>query len=151
MVLRLALSVISLVVSPLSPKRAHNRDKDNVFFLNSCFLFKKNQSTLKIIPQTSHFVNSSWPIGRVLPPRVCSFTLSALSHHASSLSGLWWDSGVSSLINTYLWEFVDKVTWMHVELNGFDGNKYDFERGLWGNVRIFAAKLGNCAFDNLIN
>ena len=51
--------IISLVVSPLSPKRAHNRDKDNVFFLNSCFLFKKNQSTLKIIPQTSHFVNSS--------------------------------------------------------------------------------------------
>jgi len=40
---------------------------------------------------------------------------------------------------------------MDVELNGFDGNKYDFERGVWGNVRIFAAKLENCVFDNLIN
>ena len=40
---------------------------------------------------------------------------------------------------------------MNVELNGFDENKYDFERKLWGNVRIFAAILENCVFDNLIN
>lgn len=40
---------------------------------------------------------------------------------------------------------------MDVELNGFDEKKYDFERGLWGNVRIFAAILENCVFENLIN
>ena len=79
MVLRLALSVISLVVTPLSPKRAHNRGKVNVFFLNRVYKFKKNLSTLKIIPQTSRFVNSSCPIGGSHPTsarsHLCRFVI----------------------------------------------------------------------------